>query len=344
VTVILDPHYFQDRSAGAERLGLFTHHITALPDVDREWMGKVTVWRDGSIAQVAFDTDVKRAGVFSPLEERLNREDIVPLAIADKDSGDNTVDWKRGTVKGFSKDSRRRLMQEAAKLDKRYRPVFVTLTYPDVFDQEPGKWKDHMAEFRRRLERQWPDCAAIWRMEMKVRKSGDNAGVVAPHFHVILYLGLGGRRENWHMSNEYLAKVREWVSLTWYSIVGSEDERHLHAGTQVKVLFNDAGVTRYISKYIAKVDSDAALEQYPDGFGRCWGKWHEDRLPQSETITLHLTHAETLAVMRYFKFQMGKEDEWGYQSLHCFVDPDEFLENLDSIIAAFMPGKDEVYA
>ncbi|MGA3145275.1 MAG: hypothetical protein ABSF10_19925 [Verrucomicrobiota bacterium] len=67
-------------------------------------------------------------------------------------------------------------------------PVFVTLTYPDDFPVTPERWRRDLAALWRRIKRQWPEAAAIWKKEFKRRKSGVNAGKVAPHYHKLLWI------------------------------------------------------------------------------------------------------------------------------------------------------------
>jgi hypothetical protein len=95
---------------------------------------------------------------------------------------------KRGKIKGFSRGSRGRLLKTVGRLKQDKLPVFVTLTYPDDFPVTPERWRRDLAALWRRMRRQWPEAAAIWKKEFKRRKSGVNAGKVAPHYHMLLWL------------------------------------------------------------------------------------------------------------------------------------------------------------
>src|SRR5208283_693190 len=61
-------------------------------------------------------------------------------------------------------------------------------TYPDDFPVTPECWRRDLAALWRRIKRQWPEAAAIWRKEFKRRKSGINKGKVAPHYHMLLWI------------------------------------------------------------------------------------------------------------------------------------------------------------
>ena len=81
--------------------------------------------------------------------------------------------------------------------------MFVTLTYPDEFPFTPERWSRDLAALERRMKRQWPELAAIWKKEFKRRKSGVNVGRVAPHFHILLWLPA------W-VANDLAAWIRHW--------------------------------------------------------------------------------------------------------------------------------------
>lgn len=110
---------------------------------------------------------------------------------------------KRGKIKGFSRGSRSRLLKTVGRLKQDKLPVFVTLTYPDDFPVTPERWRRDLAALERRIKRQWPEAAAIWKKEFKRRKSGVNVGKVAPHFHMLLWLPA------W-MVNDLAAWIRHW--------------------------------------------------------------------------------------------------------------------------------------
>lgn len=94
---------------------------------------------------------------------------------------------KRGEVSAFTEPSRRRFLHLLASLRREAEPVFVTLTYPDSFPTYSADYKRHLELFSQRLRRRWPEMALIWKLEFQTRKSGENQGKIAPHYHLILY-------------------------------------------------------------------------------------------------------------------------------------------------------------
>lgn len=163
---------------------------------------------------------------------------------------------KRGKVTSFSKQSRGRLLELVASINKpalRALPIFLTLTYPGVFPTEGPVVKSHLDTFLKRLRRAFPQSACIWKLEFQARG--------APHFHLLLF-GVP-------FINRY------WLSKAWFEVVGSGDTRHLQAGTRVEFIRSYKGVIFYAAKYVAKVDVGTSA----DGCGRFWGVMGREFLP-----------------------------------------------------------------
>jgi hypothetical protein len=170
----------------------------------------------------------------------------------------------RGEVCGFSAKSRKRLLDRMNRVRNIDGAVFVTLTYPDRFPRHPIIWKRHLAAFRKRLLRVWPKVGAVWRMELKRRKSGEwSHGKVAPHFHLVIYHYTGS-----------IAYLMRWVAVAWYKIVESGDPRHLKAGTSTQRCVDRRHATWYVAKYVAKIDEDDYIDPTTGRrlwTGRVWG-------------------------------------------------------------------------
>ena len=148
-------------------------------------------------------------------------------------------DWIRGAITEFSKGARRRALRLVASLRRDIQPVFATLTYPDIFDSDPRRWKRDQDTLFKRILRRWPSAVIVWKMEPKKRKSGENKGVIAPHHHLLVY-------------NVPFLPLLYWLAGAWYEVVGSKDDRHLKAGTRVELVRSVRGVLNYTAKYICK--------------------------------------------------------------------------------------------
>lgn len=164
---------------------------------------------------------------------------------------------RRGLVRDFSRRSRTRLQQMlcAIPVDRvGSGMLFVTLTYPAAFPGEWRVWKGHLHHFAVTLRRKLPAAAAVWKLEPQRRG--------APHFHLVV------------VGVPFMAK--EWLSRTWYEVVGSHDPKHLAAGTNVQAVHSHRGVVSYAAKYTAK--HQELPDDWQGGVGRWWGVLNRDGL------------------------------------------------------------------
>jgi len=185
----------------------------------------------------------------------------------------------RGEVGVFTRASRRRLLDLVSRLDARRckQGLFVTLTWPGSWTAEKGGdsrvWKRHLDVFLHRLRRLHPACWGIWRLEPQRRG--------APHYHLLLW---GAEI------------TREWLSRAWWEVVGSGEETHLRAGTQVQVMRSHRGALAYASKYLAKLPADVGWQRP----GRWWGV-HQRKLAPITERRLEVLDAEWLTVARILR-------------------------------------------
>ncbi len=110
----------------------------------------------------------------------------------------------RDRVRGFSRASRRNLLRRLASIDRTTfrafggRVLFVTLTYPHVWPEDPKDCKGHLKAFRKPLQRRYGPFAAFWRLGIQRRG--------AWHFHLLLFVG---------QSFGPLKGLRRFVSTSW---------------------------------------------------------------------------------------------------------------------------------
>jgi hypothetical protein len=130
-----------------------------------------------------------------------------------------------------------------------------TLTYPCGFPSNGVEVKKHLKEFLRRLKRtavtngfDQDRYSAFWFLEFQERG--------APHFHIFC---------------NYYERNKQWISKQWYEIVGSEDHRHMLAGTRVeRIRSGRGGTASYAKKYAQKQEQKIVPNGY-DNVGRFWG-------------------------------------------------------------------------
>jgi hypothetical protein len=170
----------------------------------------------------------------------------------------------RDKVRGFSRASRRNLLLRLASINRRAfrafkgRMIFVTLTYPGEYPQNPARCKDHLKALHKRLQRMYGPFTAFWRLG--IQKRG------AWHFHLLLFVG---------SSIGPIEELRRFISSSWYEVTGKVSEGHLRAGTRVEAVKKWKQATSYVERYMAKP------EEFPEGLqtGRIWGIWNPKRLP-----------------------------------------------------------------
>jgi hypothetical protein len=183
----------------------------------------------------------------------------------------------RDRVRGFSRASRRNLLRRLASINSsafralRGRLIFVTLTYPKQYPEDPELCKGHLKALRKRLQREFGTFAAFWRLGIQRRG--------AWHFHLLLFVGssVGPIRE-----------LRRFISSSWYEVTGKVSEGHLRAGTRVEAVKRWKQATSYVERYMAKP------EEFPEGLrtGRIWGVWNEQLLPvRWKTVEVNLRDA-----------------------------------------------------
>ncbi|MEK6878726.1 MAG: hypothetical protein AABY22_03915, partial [Nanoarchaeota archaeon] len=149
----------------------------------------------------------------------------------------------RGDIKGFSRESAKRLKFLIRNTSDLWQG-FLTLTYPKSYPMSGPETKRHIHAFCTWLGRE--KIAYVWILEFQRRG--------APHFHFLL--------------SGFLGKAR--VKRKWADIVGSQDPRHFDQGAKIEAVKNPDEVGIYMAKYMGKMDQ----KEVPLGFekvGRFWG-------------------------------------------------------------------------
>ena len=158
----------------------------------------------------------------------------------------------RGKVNGLSARAGRRLRWAIENTPELIAPgaSFVCLTYPEDFPKDGRQVKRDLAAFGKRCRREGISFA--WALEYQTRG--------APHFHLLARFP-----EAWD-----IVRIRGWVALSWFEVVGSGDEKHLRAGTSAEIVYNAECAGWYISHYLGKEYQKIP----PEGVtlpGRMWG-------------------------------------------------------------------------
>lgn len=224
---------------------------------------------------------------------------------------------KRGQVQTFSRSSRRRLMAWLNALKPEVKPFFLTLTYSDAYlkNLDPLDWKRTLKAFEARFRRAFPEGAYLWKLEVTDRKSGDNIGQLYPHFHLLVFV-----------KGVSLYAFRAWVKRAWYEAVGTGDQKHLRAGTEVSQVRTRQGIRSYASKgmgqtlsaELAKVIQTAAGQS----IGRYWGIvcWSNFVNWLSGVTSKLVSDVEACQVFRLFRRLLGHDFRRSLPSLTVSIE------------------------
>lgn len=220
---------------------------------------------------------------------------------------------KRGKIHGFSAASRRRMkLIFGAFKDIESLLHEMTLTYPGEYPKDGNKVKRDLAVMKKRLKRQGIEIAG-WKLEYQKRG--------AAHFHSIVSL-----------DGELTHEIRLSISRMWFEVVGSHDEKHLKAGTQINKIANRQHLLCYLNKYIEKKEQS----EVPEGFinpGRVWGynKKFVDLLIERAMITRRELGRQTRLIRQIWKRRLkawyGIQWKWHGSGFTIF-ELSKYLGNL----------------
>lgn len=187
----------------------------------------------------------------------------------------------RGRITSFTRASSRRLLLTARNMDGLQ--TLLTLTYPADFPLDGRAVKNHWRRMRQWLVRAGVPYG-LWFLEFQERG--------APHFHAFLPSFVDYER----------------ISQAWYRIVGSGDERHLRAGTQIIAIRKPHAVAAYAAKYASKANQKEVPPEFAN-VGRFWGTWGEKQLFQAVVVSGVKAAQLVRAIRRAYQ---AERRSWGF--------------------------------
>ena len=202
---------------------------------------------------------------------------------------ENPTRGDRTAITKFSARSRKNLLKKLFSLSK-YPSLFITLTYPYFFPADSSEWKRHLDNFRHRLLEKFPNTWFFWKLEPQKRG--------APHYHLIGDLG----------EEVNIFALRRMVAWMWFDVCGTNDPKHLRAGTGVDIIRDSKRKTQaYVCKYIGKVDhTEYAGWEHP---GRFWGIIGRENLPESIAISITMDKAEYFVIRRLVRCWLRNQSD-----------------------------------
>jgi len=222
----------------------------------------------------------------------------------------------RGGIKGFSRQSRRRLLELIASVRRDAElPVFITLTYPDKFPTVERAKRD-LKVFEQRIQRRFDRCGGIWKLEPQERG--------APHFHLLV----------WGVDEVVMLG---WVVKNWFEIAGDGDLNHFrfHSGLLkgskpcVSKVKSWRGVWSYAAKYLGKTFEVAGWGKL--WTGRFWGVFNRQNINFGEKRVIKTSYRNIVQIMRYQRryMHMRNNANRDLNSLKTFCDVDQWISKLD---------------
>jgi hypothetical protein len=215
----------------------------------------------------------------------------------------------RGKIYGLSKASRRNLLRLLASINYTSfegKVFFASLTYPEVWPEDPKVCKGHLEAFRKRLMEKFGAFPAIWRLGIQERG--------AWHFHLLLFLP---------SSSGSLKELRQFVATCWYEVRGKISEGHLLAGTNVELIRSHKRVD-YVGRYVAKPEELLkGLET-----GKVWGTWNKKLLPV-HWGTLKLSLDDAYKIRRIFRRLARKKGTGTVRKVQVFVRHENVVRLLE---------------
>lgn len=231
-------------------------------------------------------------------------------------SGTPTGGATRGSISGWSRQSRARMVRTLAELD--YGPMMgaglpcmVTLTLPGDWRTvcaDGSAFKSMVKAFRMRWRRRWgSDLVGVWKVEYQMRG--------APHLHVYTTPPLD-------------AGFPAWLSRAWAEVVAHPDAaefaKHLAAGTGIDYA---EGIRsrdpRRLAVYFSKHGTFSAKDyqnQPPEGWGspgRVWGVWGLKKAVTTVTLRDDRERVEVARLLRRMgryrgvkRVQRGERVDW----------------------------------
>ena len=176
---------------------------------------------------------------------------------------------KRGTVKGFSRASARRLRHLLMRVDYSNASA-VTLTHPPVLDGMRGP--ESAFDSLRMVSKRFPWLRSlIWRKEVQVNGT--------PHFHCILFPveGVDVLEASEKLVDDWIRQCLVGFDLPSMFVDRVAADMHKAHSDKRKPSIQILDGSRYL-RYILDHESKHKREQAQTE-GRAWGVWHRSRLP-----------------------------------------------------------------
>lgn len=179
----------------------------------------------------------------------------------------------RQPVTKFSRRSQSKLQRRMAEIEPEHleHGLLVLLTYPGKSPHSPGKVKQDMEKWKKRLRRRYPDAYGVWRLEF--HQSG------VPHYHVLL-VGIDAIDE-------------AWLKNSWHECVSTDDINHKSHGAKWEPIENLDATASYLAK-------SEETDRMPDGdWGRRWGEFGNREAYRAPVLLEYIPRSQAVKMARH---------------------------------------------
>jgi len=200
------------------------------------------------------------------------------------------------------------MLEMTARLNPPKDTRFVTLTWSDdVMPSDTREVQRQLKVLFMRLRRASETVSAVWRIELKARKSGRYTGAVVPHVHMLVFnagdISLPSERyapDGWFHE--------AWSEITGHKALQDTGQVFYDIKTDDVMLNGSRQVMYYVSKYAAKIEGTASpLVNGPyQHAGRFWGVVQANCLPWAESVQITVKNARKA----YFELRRACARHW----------------------------------
>jgi hypothetical protein len=198
---------------------------------------------------------------------------------------------RRGKITSFTRKSRTRFIRHILSLE-RLPDSFSSLTYDDSvlkrlsINEMQRRVHEDIHRMKAFVRKRFPETWFIWRIEWKPRKMGKCAGMIAPHWHGLWWVG------NREFESFRYVILKEWLRLTKSD--NPDAAKVTFKQESFQRLEGKRRVVGYVSKYMAKESDEMGFET-----GRHWGS--VGPVPKARGIVIELDPRETGHLVRLLK-------------------------------------------
>lgn len=222
----------------------------------------------------------------------------------------------------FSINSRRRFLKilSTINMQEYQTPLFITLTFHNIFPTENAPLKKILDNYLKRIKRINNNYSYVWRLELQKRG--------APHFHVILF------PKNLRCKKE-LDQLKLKIKSAWWNFIEDISINSKLFSVDIIDVNHTRQLFSYLSKYVCKIDA----EENKNWKGRRWGCSQNINLTSKDSmiVTTEFVKKLRLNIYNHVNKKKNVSEEFrmyffSYSTVEIFLSYDEQKELLNKTL------------